>query len=85
MQAAETLHGPYHVVCVVENGIEVRPVDHTHATPTRVSLNRVRRCPNEMFDVFWPWKDALSQSTDPTINSREEPEPLMQQSLQQSP
>ena len=55
---ARPFHGPYRVVHVVDNGVEVRPVDQPHATPTRVALNRVRRCPVEMPDVFWPRKDA---------------------------
>ena len=72
---ARPFHGPYHVVHVVENGVEVRPVDQPHVTPTRVALNRVRRCPVEMPDVFWPRKDALPLSQDLTIDTKKEPEP----------
>ena len=35
----QPFHGPYCVVHVVEKGIEARPVDQPHATPTRVALN----------------------------------------------
>ena len=51
---ARPFHGPYRVVHVVDNGVEVRPVDQPHATPTHMALNRIRRCPVEMPDVFWP-------------------------------
>ena len=61
---ARPFHGPYRVVHVVDNGVEVRPVDRPHATLTRVALNCVRRCPAEMPDVFWPRTDALSLSQD---------------------
>ena len=49
-------HGPYHVIRVHENGVEVRPVDQPRATTIRVALNRVRRCPREVPDTFWPRK-----------------------------
>ena len=53
-QLARPYHGPYRVVRVVKNDVEVRPVDQPHAIPTRVALNRVGRGPAEMPDVFWP-------------------------------
>ena len=53
-------HGPYSVVRVVENGIEVRPVDKRHSTTTLVVLNWVRRCTEKMPNVFWPQKDVVT-------------------------
>ena len=80
---ARPFHGPYRVVHVVNNGVEVRPVDQPHATPTHVVLNRVRRCPVEMPYVFWPRKDALPLSQDLTIDSKE-PEPPVEPNPQQT-
>ena len=34
-------HGPYHVIGVHENGVEVKPVDQPRATTICVALNRV--------------------------------------------
>ena len=50
---ARPYNGPYRVVQVVKNDVEVRPVDQPCAIPTRVALNRVGRCPAEMPDVYW--------------------------------
>ena len=52
----------------------MRPMDQPHTTPTRVALNRVRRYPVEMPDVFWPRKDVLPLSQDLTIDYKKEPE-----------
>ena len=68
---ARPFHGPYRVVHVVDNGVEVRPVDRPHATLIRVALNCVCRYPV----VFWPRKHALPLSQDSTIDSKKEPEP----------
>ena len=77
-------NGPYRVVHVVDNGVEVRPMDQPHATPTRVALNRVHRCPVEIPDVFWPRKDTLPSSQDPMINSKKEPEPPVEPTPQET-
>ena len=81
---ARPFHGPYRVVHVVDNGVEVRPVDQSHVTPTHVALNRVRRCLVEMPDVLWPQKDALPLSQDLTIDSKKEPEPPGEPTQQQT-
>ena len=70
---ARPYRGPYSVVRVVENGVEVRPVDKPHST--LVALKRVYRCPEEMPNAFWPQKDALASSLGPTIAPWEKPEP----------
>ena len=63
--------GPYSVVRVVENGVEVRPVDKPYSATTLVALNQVYRCPEEMPNVFWPQKDVFASSLGPTIASWE--------------
>ena len=49
-------HGPYCVVTALDCGVDVRPVDKLNATPIRVALNRIRPCPAEIPDTFWPQK-----------------------------
>ena len=66
---AGPFHGPYQVIHVVENCLEIQPVDQPHATPIRVALSQVCRCPDELPDLFWTQKDALALSLDPTINA----------------
>ena len=66
---ARPCRGPYSVVRVVENGIEVRPVDKPYSATTLVALKRVYRCPEEMPNVFWPQKDVFASSLGPTITS----------------
>ena len=77
-------HGSYHVVHAIDNGVEVKPVDQPHVTPTHVALNRVRSCPVEMPDVFWPQRDALPLSQDLTIDFKKEPKPPVEPTPQQT-
>ena len=72
---ARPFHGPYRVVCVVENGFEVRPVDQPHVTPIRVALNQICQCPDEMPNSFWPTRGVSAQSMGPSVSMREETEP----------
>ena len=51
---ARPFHGPYRVVETVDNGVIVTPVDLPQETPIRVAMDRVRRCPKEISDTFWP-------------------------------
>ena len=81
---ARPFHGPYRVVHVVDNGVEVRPVDQPHTTPTRVAMNRVHRCCVEIPNVFWPRKDALPLSQDFTLDSKKEPDPPVEPTPQQT-
>ena len=80
---ARPFHGPYRVVRVVENGVEVRPVHQPNANPMQVALNRVRKCPLEVSDVLWPQKDVLSPSIHPTTDSPGNPKPQMEQTSPQ--
>ena len=51
---ARPFHGPYRVTETVDNGVMVTPIDRPQDTPIRVAMDRVRRCPKEIPDVFWP-------------------------------
>ena len=51
---ARPYHGPYQVIKALEGGVEVIPVDHPQDTPIRVSVQRIRRCPAELADQFYP-------------------------------
>ena len=51
---ARPFHGPYRVTTVHPNGVEVQPVDRPKEAPIRVALNRVRRCPHQMGNEFYP-------------------------------
>ena len=42
--------GPYHVITVHPNGVELQSVDHPKAKTIRVALNRVRYCPTAIAD-----------------------------------
>ena len=66
---ARPYRGLYSVVRVVENGVEVRPVDKPYSATTLVTLNRDYRCSEEMPNVFWPQKDVFASSLGPTIAS----------------
>ena len=51
---ARPYHGPYRVVKAMEGGVEVVPVDRPQDIPIRVSAQRIRRCPAELNDQFYP-------------------------------
>ena len=66
---ARPFHGPYRITAVHETGIEVRPVDRPQEGSIRVALNRVRRCPEQIPDTFWPRKSQAKvlQSKTPPV------------------
>ena len=45
---ARPFRGPYRVVHLYDNGADIRPVDKPQQATTRVSLNRLRKCPKEI-------------------------------------
>ena len=51
---ARPFHGPYRVIETVDNGVMVTPIDRPQETPIRVAMDRVRHCPKEIPDMFWP-------------------------------
>ena len=48
---ARPFKGPFRVVALHSNGAEVVPVDKPRASPTRVALNRLRWCPEELLQM----------------------------------
>ncbi len=60
---ARPFYGPYRVVTVYDTGLEVRPVDRPQETPFRISFVRVRRCPEQIPDTFWPLKASSRQTS----------------------
>ena len=47
-------HGPYRVVEMRPNTATIRRVDRPQEEPILVSLDRLRRCPQEIGEGFWP-------------------------------
>ena len=47
-------HGPYRVTGVDVNNAYIRRVDRPQDEPILVALQRLRRCPDEVDDEFWP-------------------------------
>ena len=46
-------HGPYRILELTDKNAKVCPVDQPQATPTFVSLDRIRHCPDDLPDVSW--------------------------------
>ena len=53
---ARAFHGPYRVKEAMDTGVVVVPVDRPNQEPVRVAIDRVRRCPCQIDDTFWPSK-----------------------------
>lgn len=51
---ARPFHGPYCVVEKDSNTVLARPVNQPNSQPIRVSLSRVRPCPSQLADIYWP-------------------------------
>ena len=51
---AGPFHGPYRLGEVGANTAKIRPVGTPESEPILVALNRLRRCPDEISDEFWP-------------------------------
>ena len=51
---ARPFHGPYRITSVEANNACVRRVDRPQDEPILVALQRLRRCPDEVGDEFWP-------------------------------
>ena len=50
----QLLHGPYRIVGLTTNDAHIRRVDRPAEEPILVLLERLRRCPEEIPDRFWP-------------------------------
>ena len=51
---ARPFHGPYGIVEITSNDAHIRRVDQPQDEPILVALDRLRRCPEEIPDEFWP-------------------------------
>ena len=45
---ARPFRGPYRILALYDNGADIRSIDHPREEPKRVSLNRLRKCPDEI-------------------------------------
>ena len=51
---ARPFYGPYRILEQNELGVVVRPVDKPQSEPIRVAYDRIRKCPDEIPNKFWP-------------------------------
>ena len=51
---ARAYHGPYRVIKLTPNNAHIRRIDKPEGELLLVAIDRLRRCPNEVADVFWP-------------------------------
>ena len=54
---ARPYHGPYWIIELTVNNAQIRRIDKPHDEPIRVALDRLRRCPAEVPNEFWPPKN----------------------------
>ena len=66
---ARPFHGPYRITAVHNTGVEVRLVDRPQENAIRVALDRVRQCPDQLPNTFWPQKPRAREveSKDPPV------------------
>ena len=60
---ARPFHGPYRIVKLYDNGVDVWPVDRPQEATIRVPFNRLRVCPEEIPNESWPPKSVQSTFT----------------------
>ena len=51
---AGAYHGPYWVIKLTSNNAHIRRVDRPEDDLLLVALDRLKRCPDEVCDTFWP-------------------------------
>ena len=51
---ARAYHGPYRVIKLTTNNAHIRRVDKPEDESLLVAIDRLRRCPDEVADTFWP-------------------------------
>ena len=51
---ARLFHGPYRILELTPNDAHLTPVDKPQEEPVFVALDRLRKCPDELEDTFWP-------------------------------
>ena len=51
---ARPFHGPFRIIELESNTVKIRRVDRPGEEPILVALDRLRRCPEELADNYWP-------------------------------
>ena len=51
---ARPFHGPYRITDMETNNAYIRRIDRPQDEPILVALQRLRKCPDEVADEFWP-------------------------------
>ena len=51
---ARAYHGPYRVIKLTTNNAHIRRVDKPEDESLLVAIDRLRRCPDEVANTFWP-------------------------------
>ena len=63
--------GPYCIVCLYQNGAEIRPVDKPQKATIRVALNCLHQCPTEVTDYSsGPVDVSMAQALDDPTSPR---------------
>ena len=70
---ARPFHGPYRVLKTYDNGVEVCPVDKPQSPSIRVALNRVRHCPVQLPNEFWPRSKGNKPTTTSVVPETDHP------------
>ena len=71
---ARPFHGPYRILEVTTNDAKIQPVDRPQSEPILVALDRLRKCPAEVADDFWPKKETRRQNQQPTSSHKQLPQ-----------
>ena len=71
---ARPYYGPYRIVEITTNDAEICPIDKPNKEPIFVALDRLRHCPEEIEDEFWPTqakRKAHSPNSKKVVESEE--------------
>ena len=60
---ARPFHGPYRIISLDTNTTHIRQVDEPQGDTILVALSRLRRCPDELGDSFWPPQKGRKKPT----------------------
>ena len=77
---ARPFHGPYRVTELGSNTAKIRRVDKPDEESILVSLDRLRRCPQEIGTEFWTpdrgWRKKTTHVAGREVNTDDQPEPV---------
>ena len=82
---ARAFHGPYRVREMGDNTASIVRVDRPEEGPMLVSLGRLRRCPRELNDEFWPPKKSGGRKRTRAVVHQPAPPQSQQESQVDSP